>query len=181
MRIIAGELGGRMISAPKGLETRPSGERLREALFSILSARIGGARVLDAFAGSGALGFEALSRGAAHCTFVDADRDGVAAISRNVSLLNVGDRALVRHGDVLGMLPEMGAFDLVFLDPPYDAGLVDPALKLIHKYSALRAGGVIICETRKQQTITAPPGLMIYDERVYGMAKVWLLRAGEGM
>ena len=124
MRIIAGSLGGRRIAAPPGQATRPTSDRAREALFSRLGP-LDGEPALDLFAGSGALGLEALSRGAGRATFADSDRRAVRTVRANVESLDVGDRAEVRLGDfqrVLRELAETGArFELVFLDPPYAA------------------------------------------------------------
>ncbi|MDP2182586.1 MAG: 16S rRNA (guanine(966)-N(2))-methyltransferase RsmD [Actinomycetota bacterium] len=126
MRIVAGELRGRRISAPAGVETRPTSDRVREALFSSLTARLGtldGACVLDAFAGSGALGIEALSRGASSATFVESARPALSALDANVGFLGIANRTRIVRGDVFalarrGALPG-GPFTLLFLDPPY--------------------------------------------------------------
>ncbi len=124
MRIVAGELGGRRIAAPPGQATRPTSDRAREALFSRLGS-LDGERVLDLFAGSGALGLEALSRGAARATFCDSDRAATRILRANIASLGVGERADVHLGDfrrVLRERAEAGArFELVFLDPPYAA------------------------------------------------------------
>ena len=124
MRIVAGSLGGRRLAAPAGQTTRPTSDRAREALFSRLGP-LEGERVLDLFAGSGALGLEALSRGAAHATFADSDRGAIRTLRANVESLGVGDCADVRLGDFRRVLRERSAagarFGLVFLDPPYAA------------------------------------------------------------
>ncbi len=131
MRVIAGRHGGRRLQAPAGEATRPTSDRVREALFSILGARVEGAHVLDLFAGSGALGIEALSRGAAAATFVDAAPDAVRVLRGNLAAL--GEEAEVVHGDALRWLraaPRRARqYDLVFLDPPYRrAATLGPAL-----------------------------------------------------
>ncbi len=119
MRVVAGQLRGRRLIAPPGRGTRPTSDRVREALFSILGP-LGGARVLDLFAGSGALGIESLSRGARHATFVDRDARAIAAIGRNLAALEL-DTAVVDRRDALAFLSQAtGPWDLVFLDPPYD-------------------------------------------------------------
>jgi len=119
LRVVAGQLGGRRLTAPSGRGTRPTSDRVREALFSILGP-LGGTRVLDLFAGSGALGIEALSRGAQDATFVDRNRRATAAIERNLAALEL-DMATVHRRDALAFLSSVsGPWDLVFLDPPYD-------------------------------------------------------------
>lgn len=121
MRIIAGEFRGRRLPAPPDSRVRPTADRVREAWFSILGDAIPGARVLDLFAGSGALGLEALSRGAAHATFVELSARSIKALHANVAALDVADRATIHRGDVLrfvARLPER-AFDVAFADPPY--------------------------------------------------------------
>lgn len=121
MRIIAGEFGGRRLRMPKGDQVRPTADRVREAWFSILGAAIPGARVLDLFAGSGALGLEALSRGAVSAEFIERHRLSLAALKENITALGVGPRATVRPVDAMkfaaGLPP--GAFDVAFADPPY--------------------------------------------------------------
>jgi len=125
MRVVSGELGGRKLVTPDGEDTRPTSERVREAIFNSLFSldAIDGARVLDAFAGSGALGIEALSRGADHATFVETGRNALAALRDNLETLRLGAAARVVPGDALAHLErtaaEGGAYDLVLLDPPY--------------------------------------------------------------
>ena len=124
MRIIAGEWRGRQIEAPPGNATRPTGDRVRETLFSMLASRLGSfedLRVADLFAGSGALGFEALSRGAASATFVESDAGAAAAIRRNAERLGASERARIIAGSAL-TLPRSEPFDLIFADPPYAIG-----------------------------------------------------------
>jgi 16S rRNA (guanine966-N2)-methyltransferase len=120
MRVVAGELRGRRLKAPVGGATRPTTDRVREAVFASLTSldAIVGARVADLYAGSGALGIEALSRGAAHCTFVESDRAALSAIHDNVGSLGLTGRSRIMSGDVLAMLPRVSC-DLAFADPPY--------------------------------------------------------------
>jgi 16S rRNA (guanine966-N2)-methyltransferase len=120
-RIIAGSFGGRRLVLPADVRVRPTADRVREAWMSILADRITGARVLDLFAGSGALGLEALSRGAAHATFVELSAEAVSAIHANAHALGVSDRVTVRRGDALRFLQRLapGAFDVALADPPY--------------------------------------------------------------
>ncbi|MGH9346675.1 MAG: 16S rRNA (guanine(966)-N(2))-methyltransferase RsmD [Vicinamibacterales bacterium] len=158
MRVIAGMLKGRRLEAPGWSGLRPTGDKLRETLFNILAPRIEGACVLDGFAGTGAVGIEALSRGAAHVTFVDADRRAVALIGRNLSRCAIDGAFSVHHGDVAAVLRRLPAeddFDLVVLDPPYDApdvtGVLDAAA------ARLRPDGLVVLEraTRREPDIPA--------------------------
>jgi 16S rRNA (guanine966-N2)-methyltransferase len=171
VRIISGKWRGRPIVAPKGQATRPTSDRAREALFSMLTSRVGSfeeLEVADIFAGSGALGLEALSRGAARCTFVDNDRAALDAIRANL-------KALGAEGDVRAGAAEhvrlARPLDLVFLDPPYASGLAAAALANL----PVAPGGWASVETAKNETV-AVDGFEIEAERVYGKAKITLLR-----
>jgi len=171
VRIIAGKWRGRPIVAPKGQATRPTSDRAREALFSMLASRIGsfdGLEIADLFAGSGALGLEALSRGAAHCTFVDSDRAALEAIRTNL-------KALGAEGDVRAATAEhvrlVRPLDLVFLDPPYASGLAAPALANL----PVAPGGWASIETSRDESVEVP-GYDVEADRVYGKAKITLLR-----
>ncbi|HEU4570382.1 MAG TPA: 16S rRNA (guanine(966)-N(2))-methyltransferase RsmD [Gemmatimonadales bacterium] len=124
MRVIAGEFGGRRLVAPKGDVARPTQDRVREAWFSILGPAVQGARVLDLYAGSGALGLEALSRGATHADFVEKARASLAALDRNIAALGVAAQCTVHRGDALAFAAALapGSYDVAFADPPYDLG-----------------------------------------------------------
>ncbi|HVL95405.1 MAG TPA: 16S rRNA (guanine(966)-N(2))-methyltransferase RsmD [Solirubrobacteraceae bacterium] len=168
MRVIAGDHRGRRLTAPRGEATRPTSDRVREALFSILGPRVAGARVLDLFAGSGALGIEALSRGAAEATFVDSDAAAVRAIRTNLTGIAGGTvhrqdaRAFVRSAREHGR-----QYDLVFLDPPYRQGetlgraLSEPIAAL------LAPGGTVVTESDRRAPLDLPD-LPLLDERRYG-------------
>jgi 16S rRNA (guanine966-N2)-methyltransferase len=173
MRIIAGAWRGRPIEAPPGTATRPTSDRTREALFSMLASRLGtfeGLRVADLFAGTGALGLEALSRGAAHCTFVETDRHAIEALRRNIAKLGADERADVRAQSALHGIP--GPFDLILMDPPYASGFGPRALAALG--DAVAPGTWVSLETGPRETVEAE-GFTIEAERVHGKATISLL------
>ena len=168
MRVIAGRYGGRRLQAPPGDATRPTSDRVREALFSVLGARVDGARVLDLFAGSGALGIEALSRGASEVTFVDTAVASIRAVRANLEAL--GATAEVRRADARRFLGAASAaarqYDLVFLDPPYRlAGRLGDELTAALP-AVLASGAVVVAESDRRAPLGL--GLPILDERRYG-------------
>jgi 16S rRNA (guanine966-N2)-methyltransferase len=168
MRVIAGRWGGRRLQAPPGEATRPTSDRVREALFSVLGERVHGARVLDLFAGSGALGIEALSRGAAEATFVDSAPAAIRAIRANLQA--VGADALVRRADARRFLGSASSaarqYDLVFLDPPYGlAGRLGRELTAALP-AVLAPGAAVVAESDRRAPLEL--GLPLEDERRYG-------------
>jgi 16S rRNA (guanine966-N2)-methyltransferase len=175
MRIIAGKWRGRTLEAPPGLATRPTADRVRETLFSMLSSRLGSfedLRVADLFAGSGALGFEALSRGAASVTFVDNDATAGAAIRRNADKLGIEPRIL--SGSALA-LPRSPPFDLIFADPPYAAGSGTTVVRSVIDSGWLAPGGWLSIETSRDDSVD-PSDLEIDASRVVGRVRLTLLR-----
>lgn len=167
MRVVAGIYGGRELVAPKGRATRPTSDRVREALFSILGD-VSGLRVLDLFAGSGALGIEAVSRGAAHATLVDSSRAAVAAITSNLQRLKID--AAVHRGNALVFLEHAAGskrqYDLVFLDPPYrDAGSLSGSLTTA-LVPVLAPEARVVAESDRREALAL--GLELLDERRYG-------------
>ena len=178
MRIIAGEWRGRTIAAPEGRDTRPTSDRAREGLFSMLQSRVGsfeGLQVADLFAGTGALGLEALSRGAGHCTFVESDRSAVAALQRNIAALGAGPRADLRAQAVEYAPPPAAPCDIVFLDPPYRAGLAASALHRVSDPAWIAPGGLLSLETERERS-PPPDGFQVEAERRFGKAHILLLR-----
>ena len=169
MRIVGGSLGGRVLRAPRGAATRPTSEKVREAMFAIIGP-LAGDHVLDLFAGTGALGIEALSRGAAHATFVDAARPALAAIRDNLRELGLADRATVLAGDAVATAARHpgGPWRLVFVDPPYRSDLATRAV-LALPCERLAPGAVIVIEHDRHN---APPealgSLLRTDQRRYG-------------
>ena len=182
MRIIGGQLRGKRLSPVRGSAVRPTSDRLREAVFNILSDRIEGATVLDLYAGTGALGIEALSRGAHRAVFVDRSRDAVALISRNIQLCRLQNRSTVIRWDINRNLNCLSSqdqmFDLVFLDPPYDRGLALPTLRTLLRQQVLATGAQLIIEHSPSEEIApVPDGLSVQDNRKYGKTLVSILVA----
>jgi 16S rRNA (guanine966-N2)-methyltransferase len=175
MRIIAGAWRGRAIDAPSGMATRPTADRVRETLFSMLASRLGSfedLRVADLFAGSGALGLEALSRGAAHATFVEGDPKAVAAIRRNADKLGAAIQIL--GGSALA-LPRSEPFDLIFADPPYEPGSGSATVKAVADARWLAPGGWMSVETSRDDQVDPGP-FAIDAARDVGRARLTLLR-----
>jgi 16S rRNA (guanine966-N2)-methyltransferase len=182
MRIIAGQWRGRALIAPPGDSTRPTSDRTREGLFSMLASRLGtfeGLRVADLFAGTGALGLEALSRGAAHCTFIERDRTALASIERNIAKLGAGALSEVRAGSVERSARPPVPFDLVFMDPPYGQGLAQAALGRLASESWIAEGGWISIE-KGPEALQLPEGVAVEAERRFGKAHIMLLRRSAG-
>jgi len=184
MRIVSGLHKGRPIVAPKGTATRPTSDRAREAIFNIIAHAswappMEGARVLDLFAGSGALGLEAMSRGAAFCLFVETEGPPRAAIRENTQTYGLGGATRIhrRSAIALGKRPSniSEPFDLAFMDPPYNKGLVRPCLNNLSEGDWLAAGALVVIETGADEE----PELSGWEEletRSYGAAKMWFLR-----
>lgn len=176
MRVIAGQWRGRSLAAPKGLQTRPTADRTRETLFSMLVSRIGGLddlRVADLYAGSGALGFEALSRGAATCTFVENDRAAIEAIRANAATL--GAAGVEVMGMSAARLPLASPFHLIVADPPYAEGSGSAVVAAVVAASWLAPGGWMAVETPRGATVDPGP-LGVEVERDTGRARLTLLR-----
>jgi 16S rRNA (guanine966-N2)-methyltransferase len=180
MRITGGELGSRALKAPKGTATRPTSDRVREALFSILGGRAAGARVLDLYAGTGALGLEALSRGASGAVFVERSKEALAALEANVRALGVGARARVLAMPVERAARALGAepFDLVFADPPYADVKSGIAVRAIEAAAVprMRPGAVLLLEHASRDPDPSVGGLAREDARTYGDTTVSFYR-----
>ena len=155
MRVITGTARGRRLKEPQGMDIRPTTDKVKESMFSILQFDIEGRRVLDLFGGTGQLGIEALSRGALEVVFVDKSAAALKLIRENLELCGLSDQARVRNGDSLAYLRSGEKFDLVFLDPPYDTGLLEQALQDIAGFDICREHGIIMRKVR--QTPFCPP------------------------
>ncbi len=187
MRIVGGRLKGRSITSPKGRSTRPTSDRARESLFNILShaewaPSLEGARVIDVFAGTGALGFEAMSRGAVFCLFVEIDAAARGAIRENAEAYDLlGTTRIHRRSAAhLGLKPAgLGApFDIAFMDPPYRKELVGPAIAALRDGGWLTENGLVVLEIAHDESIPEAAGFTLCDQRTYGEAQfVMLLRS----
>ncbi len=175
MRIIAGRWKGRRLKALKGPGIRPTTDRVREAWMSALGGTIPGARVLDLFAGSGALGLEALSRGAAQCLFVEQDAAAIRALRQNIAAFRAQSRCDVRASSVMSLGPAKEPLDLILLDPPYDTGAGQVALDKMARLGWVGPASWVALETARDEELK----LKAYDieaERVVGKAKLTILR-----
>lgn len=178
MRIIAGEWRGRKLAAPKGDSTRPTADRTRETLFSMLTSRLGtfeGLAVADLFAGSGALGLEALSRGARYCLFVEQEDAALKAIRENIRTFDAKTRCDVRAGSVMSLGPAKAPHDLVLLDPPYGTGAGAVALDRLLRLGWIGPATWLAVETGANEAVEVK-GLELESERRVGKAKLSLLR-----
>ncbi|MEO1207883.1 MAG: 16S rRNA (guanine(966)-N(2))-methyltransferase RsmD [Pseudomonadota bacterium] len=187
MRVTGGEFRGRPLASPKSDAIRPTSDRVREALFNIIANNpdvppLEGAHIIDLFAGTGALGFEALSRGAAHCIFVDQSTDARGLIRTNIETLKLEGqtRLMRRDATKLGPALDRDRVEIAFLDPPYDKGLGERALHALQDGDWLNPGALIILEERSKNQIALPAGFHALDTRKYGEAAVHLLRFEPG-
>ncbi len=185
MRVVAGRHRGRRLEAPPGRAVRPTADRLRETLFDVLAHNAygpggetlpEGARVLDAFAGSGALGFEALSRGAARATFLENDAKALATLRRNAATLGETERVEILARDATHPGPAVGPHALAVLDPPYGAGLAAPALTALAQGGWLLDGALCVVELAARDAFIAPAGFAPIDQRRHGTTRILFLR-----
>jgi 16S rRNA (guanine966-N2)-methyltransferase len=186
LRIIAGEFRGRRLLTPKGRNIRPTSDRVREAVFSVIASRVTGSQVLDLFAGTGALGLEALSRGATHAVFVDHDVEAVHLIEENIRLCGVQDRVVVIRRPILPSLATLAAqrsdpgwFDLVFLDPPYGRNEVPLVLERLTELRMISLSAMAIAEHHRHDAIPIQcGGWQKIKERRYGDTVVSFFSCG---
>jgi 16S rRNA (guanine966-N2)-methyltransferase len=185
MRVIGGHDRGRRLRAPRGLQTRPTADRVRVTLFDVLGPAVAGARVLDLFAGTGAVGIEALSRGAARVVLVERDQSALRALRANLAALGASRAAArVMAGDVLLVLPELGAqeepFDFVFVDPPYATTLAGRTLEALAAARICRDGAEVVVQHSTRTVLPAVRGLTAHRRpRQFGDTALTFLRAEE--
>lgn len=178
MRIIAGRWRGKPLTSAKGDATRPTADRVRETLFNMLASRLGsleGLSVVDLFAGSGALGLEALSRGAEHCLFVEQDAEALKVLRRNIGACEMQARTTVQAGSVMNLGPARASADLILLDPPYGTGAGSVALHRLLRLGWLSPASWAVLETARDEAV-AVEGLAVESERVIGRAKLSFMR-----
>lgn len=187
MRIVGGRLRGKQLIVPAGPAVRPTADRAREALFNILEHgraaaqlefALRGARVLDAFAGTGAMGLEALSRGAAHVTFIENGHVARRALEQNIAACKAGADTELLNADATNPPPAAGPVDLALLDPPYGADLLVPALKALERRGWFHGKTLIVAECGAREGFAPPPFLRELDKRRYGAARFALLCRG---
>lgn len=180
MRIVSGRYGGRKLLVPTGTDIRPTTDKVRGAVFNMLQARdaVLEAHVLDGFCGSGALGLEALSRGAAHCTFIDKSRNSLQLSKDNAQNFDaIAQSSFLLH-DLDKKIPDNAChapYDLIFLDPPYCLGLVDKALHQLIRGQCIAKKGWVVCETERKAILKIPDGFIMGHEKTYGDIKISLL------
>jgi 16S rRNA (guanine966-N2)-methyltransferase len=181
MRIVAGKFRGKQLTSPSDDSIRPTSDRARESVFNILGSRLGpvlvGKRVLDLFAGTGALGLEALSRGADHVTFVDTGAEARGLIRDHIEAFGAAGitKLLRRDATALGTPGTFGQFDLIFLDPPYNQGLGEKALAELAINGWIAPGATIVWEEAVEADVAVPGGFTLEDTREYGAAAVRFL------
>ena len=185
IKVVGGKHRGRALATPEGLETRPTSSRARESLFNILAhatrnpggtSPLVGARVLDAFAGSGALGIEALSRGAAHASFLDSDATAIRLIGENLRKIGEAANARVIRADATRPPTTREGCDLAFLDPPYRKDLIAPALAGLRDGGWLVAPAVVVAEMADEENYPPTDGFELVDDRLYGDTRVVILK-----
>lgn len=176
MRVIAGKHRGRVLAEFRGDSVRPTPDRVKESLFQILNGRLDDARVLDLFCGSGALGIESLSRGAAEVVFNDVSKESLAILRKNLAL--VKENGTVYQLDFQSCLKRCeGQFDLIFSDPPYKERFLEPVCRLVKEQRLLKEGGLLLYESEREETI--PLGWEAVDRRNYGRTAVYFLAPAE--
>lgn len=173
MRIISGCRRGHKLFEFEGQDVRPTTDRVKESMFNVIQSYVPGARVLDMFAGSGALSFEALSRGAQHAVLLDKDSRSIALINKNIDALGFGDLCTVINRSCFDYIKGTGErFDIVFLDPPYNKGFIEPALDAVIENGVLSEDGIVVLESDNTDFRAVTDGLEIFRQKKYGRTYV---------
>lgn len=179
MRVISGSARGKKLLCLAGNATRPTTDRVKESIFNIIASYVRDASALDLFAGSGALGIEALSRGAKKCTFVENSREAISVVQENIKGAKVSAATVVFMEACAFLEKTTETFDLIFLDPPYDADLYSAVLKRITMRGLLSAAGIIVVERRANAPVPTAEGLQIITDRKYGQTTISILKGCE--
>ena len=179
MRVTTGLARGRNLEAPRGMDTRPSSDMTKQAVFNIIQNYVEGSTFLDLFAGSGQMGIEALSRGAKHAVFVDSDARAIESVQNNLKHCDLSDKAKIAKMDAESFLQSTSnRFDLVFMDPPYQQKLVDKVLNQVSQH--MSEGGIIICETQRDEELPQAAGKYTVSKTyLYGKAKITVYREAQ--
>lgn len=178
MRVISGSARGRKLSAPEGLDTRPTTDRVKESVFNIISPYLPADNVLDLFAGSGAMGIEALSRGSAHAVFVECGEAAIRTVGSNLTAVRLEERADVHRADAFSFLKRTDeSFDIIFLDPPYNTGLLTRALQELADRKCLRSGGIVVAESEYGGEEAECDGFEVIRRAKYGKTVISVLKA----
>lgn len=181
MRVITGEARGRRLLEPSDRSIRPTADKVKCAVFNIVQFHVEGCRFLDLFAGTGQMGIEALSRGAAEAVFVDRSREALALAKENLSRTGLSARARLVSGDALEQMGALGKFDIVFMDPPYSADILEKALQKAAEIDILKENGIILCESERITALTEPAGRYLpCGEYLYGRIKLTAFAAPAG-
>lgn len=178
MRVIAGKYKGRKLESPKGTSIRPTTDKVKEAVFGSLQFDIPGAVVLDAFAGSGSLGIEALSRGAEHVDFVEKNTGCLRTLKTNLNMIGEDNYSVIK-GDAIKSADRLKKYDIVFLDPPYDEGLYLPFLELAAEYKLLKEASKIVLECRRKFDFALSKEYNFIKKKDYGEISLWFLEYAE--
>lgn len=177
MRVISGKARGLKLTAPNGLETRPTTDRVKESIFNLLIPYLPSKSVLDLFSGSGAMGIEALSRYCEHCVFVEKSKSALEILKKNIEKARFPENSEIFHCDALSFLSSReNGFDIIFLDPPYNAGLLPSVFSLIYNRRLLNSGGVIVCETELSGETVSDCNFKCIKQAKYGKTVVSLFQ-----
>ncbi|MGN1013886.1 MAG: 16S rRNA (guanine(966)-N(2))-methyltransferase RsmD [Butyricicoccus sp.] len=182
MRVISGSARGKQLTPVPGMDTRPTTDRVKESVFNILQTYVPDGEMLDLFAGTGQMGIEALSRGAAHAVFCDKAPKALAVIRKNIEAARVQDRAEVIGKEFSSAVKSLQGrqFDIIFLDPPYGGEILNSALKCIESFDILRMGGIILCESSVHDRLCIPDSFILRKQYKYGAIRLTsLVRADE--
>jgi 16S rRNA (guanine966-N2)-methyltransferase len=182
MRIISGTNKGKKLYAPEGKRVRPTGDKIKEAIFNIIGSIDEESTVLELFAGSGSIGIEFLARGAKHCTFVDISRKSLNYVKKNLELCNFSEKANIISSDyekaIINLSKDNEKFDYIFADPPYELNLSNKILNKIIEYDILKNDGLLIIESDKSEKVidNEVANMIEYKEKIYGRTKISIIK-----